>query len=202
MIKGSFEYTKLKKAVLMLLDWTYGESRIKKVREALERFPAHTSFPKSLFPLNAILDVARQDYAAAEQLVDLCERRRVWLHKKEEKLTPSLLRVRSARANNTKLYRERIFKTIEAFEIHAGRKLTKEEAEAVVAWRKHIWAKAGEQISKDYPHLVYQKVKKLVAEKAQDNAEKLLAGAKIKPDRKFFDFAVKTGKNILKKKQL
>ena len=201
MIKGSYEHTNLKRAVLMLLDWTYGEGRIRKIRAALERFPAPTSFQQSLLPLNAIMTVARTNYAAAEQIVDLCERKRVWLHEKEQKLTPSLLRVRGHRANNTRLYRERLFTALEAFETHAGRKLTKEEADAALAYCKDMWAKRGKKIADENRHVMWQEVKKLMSQDATEHAEKLLMSAKLKRDMKFFNYAVNKGKELLKKRK-
>ena len=134
----------LKRAVVLLLDKKYGENRENKVREAIRRLPKFwIHFRGIATPLNYLVELVVKKPEYTLNVLNLLFLARSYRSKLWEKLDASdpSAKYKGVRKDCMRDYRIRCNAALETEEHRIGRKLTAEEATALLARKRAEWKK-------------------------------------------------------------
>jgi hypothetical protein len=131
----------LHQAIFLLLDWDYGEARARKLTSAIETTPGRKRvFFGKIEPINELLYVRAQSVSAYDAIMTKVAAKRSLLREKFVSRNKELVKRRTATMEYMRGYRERLRNTVRIEELRVGRKLTKAEADQLVASKKKIWS--------------------------------------------------------------
>ena len=186
------DYLRIRTAVAKLLDFKYGDSRIQRVRDAMNRLPKRgRAFIGAIEPLNELITLAELDFQLAQRIVDLTVTARVKLKEEVNVAAPQAANMRKVAAENVKRYRRRLDLIRKARELEIGHKLLPDEAKAYLANKRAEWNKQCEKFRFDHPELNRQQASAAFAcvidreaEQAFAKAQKAIEDAKEKAKRR------------------
>lgn len=179
-----YDHQRLREAIVLLLDYRFGERREQHVREAIKDLRKARKFNRTIEPLNEIIRVAKQSPTKALDLLAPVARKREELEQKRRAATPNLTKHREIIRNNTAKYRERVNKALHTEELRRQRKLTTEEAKAFLEEKKRLWKMRYEAYRSEHPELKHQEAlarfAEILNEEVRQRYERALASGPIK----------------------
>lgn len=162
-----YNHERLRRAVVLLLGYRWGESRSKKLRQKIEAMPDRrpTRFQKPIEELNEFLLLAHQSKAKALELLDLIDLRRPKVLREVGLVTPERENRRTKWAESKAAYRNRLEMAVKVHELETDTTLSPEEAKeyqkAVVAeWneRRAKYVRSATGLSTAEAHSVFSRM--------------------------------------------